>query len=119
MAFTDRGFQQAMSVGIDSTTRYISLHLNNDNELSGHGYARKSISPSQMTVSNSGVITGPANFQLYIASDDAAQRAQKLAIYDASTGGNQLVEPETISSPIPAAPTNGQALQMTITLSPE
>ena len=51
MALTNRGKQQAMSVGIASTTRYISLHLTNNTELSGHGYARKSISPSQMTVS--------------------------------------------------------------------
>ena len=118
MALTNRGKQQAMSVGIASTTRYISLHLTNDSQLSGHGYARKSMSPGQMTVSSAGVITGPANLEIYVASDGSAQRAQKVALYDASTGGNQLFEPQVIDATIPAAPVEGQGFRLTLTLNP-
>ena len=115
--FTNRGLQQAMSVGIASSTRYISLHLTNDTELSGHGYARASISTAQMTVSSAGVITGPSNHEIYTANDGSAQQAQQVALYDAASGGNQLLSPEAITSP-PAAPVNGQAFRLTLTLNP-
>ena len=118
MALTNRGKQQAMSVGIASTTRYISFHLTSNAELSGHGYARKSISAGQMTVSNAGVITGPSNLEIYVASDGSAQRAQRVALYDASTGGNRLFDPEAIDTPIPAAPVEGQGFRFTLTLNP-
>ena len=71
-----------------------------------------------MTVSNAGVITGPTNLEIYVANDDAAQQAQRVALYDASTGGNQLFEPEAIDAPIPNAPVDGQALRFTLTLNP-
>ena len=52
MALTDRGKELAMSVGIASATRYISLHLAAGTELSGHGYARKAVAASEMTVAS-------------------------------------------------------------------
>ena len=41
MAWTDLGKAKVMDEGIDGATRYVSLHLTDDTELSGHGYARK------------------------------------------------------------------------------
>ena len=85
MAFTNRGLQQAMTTGINSTTRYLSLHLTNNTELSGHGYARASITTAQMSASNAGVITGPTNHPIYTANDATAQRAMRVALYDAAS----------------------------------
>ena len=117
MAYTDRGLQQCQSVGMSSTTRYISLHQTNDTELAGHGYARAAITTAQMTVSNAGVITGPTNHPIYTANDATAQRAMRVALYDAASGGNELAEPEAITSP-PAAPVDGQEFRLTLTLNP-
>ena len=114
---TDRGKQQAMSVGIASATRYISFHLTNDTELSGHGYARKSLTAAQQTVSSAGVITGPTDLECWTASDARAQDPSKVALYDALTGGNQLFEPETLTTDV-AAPANGQAVRISLTLNP-
>ena len=118
MAFTNRGLQQAMSVGIASATRYISLHLTNGTELSGHGYVRKSLTTAQMTLSAAGVITGPANLGIYTASDSAAQRAQQCALYDAASSGNQLLQPENLTGTVPAAPVNGQEFRLSLTINP-
>lgn len=117
MPLTNRGKQQAMSVGIASVTRYAAFHLANDNELAGHGYRRKSLTPDQMNVSDTGVITGPQNLEIYQASDANAQRAIKLSLYDAENGGNQLYTPENLNF-APQAPGNGQAFRCTITLNP-
>ena len=118
MAFTDRGKELAMSVGIASATRYISLHLTNGTELAAHGYARKAITAAEMSTSNAGVITGPANFEIYTANDGTAQRAQQNAVYDALTGGSQILEPEALTGTIPAAPVDGQAFRLTLTINP-
>ena len=117
MAFTNKGKELAMKEGIASQTRYISLHLTNNTELSGHGYARKAITSGQMSVASTGVVTGPADLEIYEANDGSAQRAQKVALYDSRTGGNQLLTPEAITSP-PAAPINGQAFALTLTITP-
>ena len=117
MAFTNRGKELAMSVGIKSASRYISLHLANGTELSGHGYARKEITTAQMVVANTGVITGPTNLEIYEANDGSAQQAAKVALYDASSAGNQILEPEDIPSP-PDAPENGQSFRLTLTINP-
>ena len=116
MAFTNRGKQLALSTGIASATRYIALHLANDTELSGHGYSRAALTAAEMTVSAAGVLTGPANKQIYTANDGSAQRAMKVSLYDAATSGNQIAEPEDITSP-PIAPVDGQAFQLSLTLS--
>ena len=118
MAYTDKGLETVQSVGTASATRYISLHLTDDSELSDHGYARKAITAAQMSVATDGVITGPADHPIYTADDDSAQRAQKVALYDAETGGNQLLEPEAIDATIPAAPVDGQEFRLTLTLNP-
>ena len=118
MALTDRGKELAMGVGIASATRYISLHLTNGTELSGHGYARKAITMAEMSVSNAGVITGPANFEIYTADDATAQRAQQCALYDAAAGGGEVFEPEALTGTIPAAPVNGQAFRLSLTMNP-
>ena len=55
---------------------------------------------------------------MYVASDGSAQRAQQVALYDASTGGNQLFEPDAIDATIPAAPVEGQGFRLTLTLNP-
>ena len=117
MAFTDRGKQQAMSVGIASATRYISLHLADGTELNGHGYSRAAITTAQMTVNAAGVITGPANHPVYTANDGAAQRAIQLGLYASSAGADQLMGPENITSP-PAAPVNGQEFRINLTINP-
>ena len=117
MALTNRGKQQAMSVGIASVTRYAAFHLADNSELAGHGYRRKALTPDQMSVSETGVITGPQNLEIYQASDNGAQRAIKLSLYDAQAGGNQLYTPENLN-PAPQAPGNGQAFRCTITLNP-
>lgn len=120
MALTNRGKRYAMEVGIfpdDDTDRYISLHLSDDTELSGHGYARKSINHSQLTVAATGVATGPTNLEIYTASDASAQDADKFALYDAATGGNQIFEPETFSTDV-GAPANGQTVRLTPTFTP-
>ena len=106
-----------MSVGIASATRYIANHLSNGTELSGHGYARKAITAAQMSVSNAGVITGPANLELWTASDGSAQDPDQWAVYDAATGGNQIYEPEDFGTDV-SAPANGQAVRLTPTMNP-
>ena len=118
MALTDRGKQVTMESGLASATRYISLHLANDTELSGHGYARKAITSDEMTVSSTGIITGPNNFGIYTANDGSAQRAQKVGMYDAASAGNQLLEPEALTGTVPAAPVNGQEFRLSLTISP-
>ena len=106
-----------MSVGIASATRYISLHLASGVELSGNGYARRAITTQQMEVSSAGVITGPTNLSIYTGEDGSAQQAAQVALYDADAAGSQIYEPENITSP-PAAPEEGQAFLLTLTLNP-
>lgn len=117
MAFTNKGKEVVMSEGLDSRSRYAALHLTNNTELAGHGYARKELTPAMMAVSATGVIT-VARFEFYTANDASAQRAQKVSIYDAATGGNQLMTPEAIAATIPPAPENGQTLRLALTLNP-
>ena len=117
MALTNRGKQLAMSVGIASATRYISFQLANGTELSGHGYARKSISTAQMTVSSAGVITGPTNLECWTASDASAQNPGQVALHDSLTGGDQIYEPEDLTTDV-AAPASGQSVRLTLTLNP-
>ena len=118
MAWTDLGKAKVMDEGIDGATRYVSLHLTDDTELSGHGYARKAVSTGDITVSaTDGTTTLPTNLSIYTANDGSAQRAQKVGLYNSSSGADQLLEPEAITSP-PAAPISGQELQLTITITP-
>ena len=116
MALTDRGLELAMT-GISIATRYISLHLSNGTELSGHGYARRGITTAQMSVSSAGVITGPTNLEIYTANDDSAQDAAQVGLYDAASGGNQIFTPENLDNDVPA-PVNGQSFRLTLTLNP-
>ena len=116
MALTNEGKRQSM-LGLTSDTRYISLHTADNTELSGNGYARAAITSSQMSVAANGRVTGPANHPVYTANTDTAIQAVKLALYDAATGGNQLLEPENITSP-PPAPVNGQQVQITMAITP-
>ena len=112
MAFTALGKQVVMDEGIDGATRYIALHLSNDTELSGHGYARKAVLASQMTVGTGGVTTLPANLGIFTANDSSAQRAAKVSLYRTVSGSDQLMTPEaitdTVANPLPPAPINGQ-----------
>ena len=101
----------------DDTDRYISLHLADGTELSGHGYARKSINHSQLTVAATGIATGPTDFEIYTASDATAQDADQWALYDASTGGNQIYEPEDFTTDV-GAPGNGQTVRLTPIFNP-
>ena len=117
MAFTNTGKNLAMR-GIAGATRYIALHLADDTELVGHGYARKAITAAEMAVSASGVITGPQNFGIYTANDDTAQQARKVSLYDAANGGNQILEPEALTGDVPAAPVNGQEFRLSLTIDP-
>ena len=115
MALTDRGKRYAMEEGIfpdDDTDRYISFHLSGGTELAAHGYARKSINHSELTVAATGIATGPTNFEIYTASDGSAQDADQWALYDAATGGSQIYEPQDFTTDI-AAPANGQAARLT------
>ena len=98
-------------------SKYIALHGSGDTELSGNGYSRKAVTTSQMTVANTGVVTFPTNLTIYTANSNSAVQALKVSIYDAATGGNQLLTAEAISSP-PAAPGNGQSFQISLTLTP-
>ena len=101
----------------DDTNRFISFHLSSDTELSGHGYARKAINHSSLTVAATGIATGPTNLEIYTASDASAQNADKWALYDALTGGNQIYEPEDFTADV-AAPANGQAVRLTPIFNP-
>ena len=118
MALTDRGKELAMSEGIASATRYISLHLAAGTELSGHGYARKAVAASEMTVASDGAITVSAPIDVYAADDASAQDADQVGLYDAATGGDQIYEPEDLTTDV-GAPGDGQTVQLTaLTLNP-
>lgn len=120
MALTNRGKRYAMEQGVfpdSDTNRFISFHLTNDTELSGHGYARKAINHSQLTVAATGIATGPTNYEIYTANDATAQDANKWALYDALTGGNQIYEPEAFTTDI-AAPASGQTARLTPIFNP-
>lgn len=113
MAYTDLGLQQVQSVGIASVTRYLSMHLANDTELDfDHGYARKAITPSEMTVGADGTITITTPIDVYTADDAAAQNADKIALYRTATGDDQLLEPEALTTDV-GAPVDGQTVRMT------
>ena len=122
MAFTELGKQVVMDEGIDGATRYVALHLANNTELSGHGYARKAVLASQMAVGVGGVTTLPANLSIYTANDGAAQQAQRVSLYRSLSGNDELMTPEAITDttddPLPDAPQNGQTLQLSITFNP-
>lgn len=118
MAFTDTGKVEAMK-GIAALDRYVSLHLSNDTELSGHGYSRKAVSAAvlQAAIGSDGQIS-LSNVDVYTATDGSAQDADKVALYDAATGGNQLMEPETLTTDV-GAPALGQTFRLTtLTLTP-
>ena len=120
MALTNRGKRYAMEQGVfpdSNANRYISLHLSNNNELAGHGYARAAINHAQLTVAATGIATGPTNHEIYTANDATAQDANRWALYDALTGGNQIYEPEDFSTDV-AAPVNGQAVRLTPIFNP-
>ena len=118
MAYTNLGLQQVQSVGIASVTRYLSLHLANDTELAGHGYARRALAPSQMTVSAAGVVTVLTPLDVYTASGATAQDADKAALYRTAAGNDQLMEPENLTTDV-GAPTDGQTFRLTsLTLRP-
>ena len=115
--FSDKGKELAME-GIAAATRYISFHLSGGTELSGHGYARKSITAAQMSVSSAGVLTGPADLECWTASDGSAQNPDQWNLYTALTGGDAILDgPEDLSTDV-AAPVNGQAVTLSITLTP-
>lgn len=117
MAFTDLGKNKIMDEGIDGAPRFISLHLADDSELSGHGYSRSEISITEWTIASDGVATGPTHHPIYTANDDSAQRGMKIGLYNSVAGSDQLMEPEDISNP-PPAPANGQSVQLTVTVNP-
>ena len=118
MAYTDRGKELAQSVGIASATRYVSLHLAAGTELSGHGYARKAITASEMSVGSDGTITVSAPLDVYTATDATAQDADQVGLYDAATGGDQIYEPEDLTTDV-GAPDDGQTFQLSsLTLNP-
>ena len=115
--FSNKGKELAME-GVAVATRYISHHLSDNTELSGHGYARKAITAAQMSVSSAGVLTGPTDFECWTASDGSAQNPDKWNLYTASTGGDAILSaPEGFSTDV-AAPVNGQAVTLSITLTP-
>ena len=117
MALTNEGKKLAMEEGVLNGTRYISLHLSTGTELSGHGYARKAITLNQWTVAANGQAVGPTALDIYTANDGSAQDADQVALYDASTGGNQIFTPETLTTDV-GAPQNGQTFRLTLTLTP-
>ena len=118
MAFTNLGKQKVMEEGLKGAARFISLHLTNNTELSGHGYARKEVAANQMMVSNTGVVTFPANLAIYTATDSSAQRAQKVGLYNSSSGGDALMDPEVLTGTIPPAPERDQEFRLSLTINP-
>ena len=117
MAWTNRGKRYLMEVGLKGATPHITLHVASGTELNGHGYSRKAATPAQISVAADGTVSFPADFEIYTASDASAQDADQWALYDAATGGNQILEPEDLTTDV-AAPANGQALQLTATITP-
>ena len=98
-------------------TRYISLHLANGTELSAHGYARKAVTLSGWTISSTGVAVGATDLEIFTATDASAQDPGQVALYSAATGGSQIYEAEDLTTDV-AAPANGQAVRLTLTLNP-
>ena len=103
--------------GVFGATRYVSLHLASGTELSGHGYSRAAVAPADVSVAADGDATLPANLEIYTADDDSAQVAASANIYDAATGGNAYLDaPGELDAPLPGAPADGQALQVSLTV---
>lgn len=120
MAFTDFAKKLLMDTEhFDANNKFVALASGasgSESELSGHGYTRGTWLTSNMTISNSGVVTGAA-FTIYQANDGSAVQAVAVALFDSASGGNQLTTWERISSP-PAAPVLGQNVNITPTLTP-
>ena len=116
MAWTDYMKKRLMDTeAFNASDKYIAL-ATSSTELSGHGYQRGRWRTSNMNVSAAGVVTG-ARFEIYSATDGSAQRATRIAVFDAASGGNMILGWENISSP-PAAPTQGQAVNVTPSVTP-
>ena len=113
MALTNEGKRLSQASGLWSGTRYVSLHLLNDTELSLGGYSRRSITAADRTISSAGIVTGTTPLQIYIADGANAQVAFKFSVWDASSGGNMLYEVENIDSPPATAPVDMQGFNLT------
>ena len=120
MPYTDEAKRVAQEgPGVFGATRYVSGHLASDTEASGHGYSRTAVAPADVTVAADGTATLPDNLELYTADDDSAQVITKVNIYDALTGGNAYLDaPGELDAPLPGAPADGQALQVSVTVTP-
>ena len=116
MALTNAGKAEIMANGFTANTKYISLHLTNNTELSGHGYARKAWTSGDMTVNaTNGRVTATANFEIYTANDNSAQKAIKVAIYNHATNSaaaNQILTPENLTGTAPEAPILNQTFRL-------
>lgn len=117
MALTNDGKVIIMSEGFAGSTKYISLHLADNTELSGHGYARKAWVTGDMTVNQTnGRVSAPANYEIYTANDGSAQKAAKVGIYSHSasteSGDKQILSPENLAGSAPAAPILNQTFRL-------
>lgn len=114
MALDNPGKHKAMD-GIVLGTVYVALHLSNGNELSGHGYSRKSVAAASWSVSSAGVAS-LSNLDVYTASDGSAQQAAKVSIWNSSTSTTastaRIYAPEDLTT-TPAAPGNGATFRLT------
>lgn len=121
MALTTAGKIQAMQGVFDSSV-YIALFTAGDAELAGNGYSRSEVTTAQSVVNTTtGVVTFPMNHEVYTGTAQHAtegDRATQLAIYDQASGGNQLMEPEDITSPPAEPPIENQAFRVSVTINP-
>lgn len=120
MGLTTAGKVDAMEGVFDSSV-YVALFRGNSELTAGqNGYARSEVTAAQSSVdSSTGVVTFPPNHEIYTGTGTGtAVVATRVAIYDAVTGGNQILEPEDITSPPSAAPVANQAFRMTIRINP-
>ena len=116
MPWTNHG-KVILGTAFAGATRYVALHTANPgatgaNELSGHGYSRGAIAPSQMSVnSTTGQVTTTAAVTIYTPNDSNAQDATHVSFWDAATGGNMLIY-DSDAVPDVAVPANGQPVRL-------
>ena len=122
MALTARGKQVIMDEGIDARVRYIVLALADGTPLNGHGYVPKAVQAADLAPGAGGVVTLPADLEIYVASDANAQRAGQVGLAEDPAGSILLYDYEdiedTVDNPLPAAPGDGQPFRLTLTLNP-
>lgn len=118
MAYNDRG-NERVQLGLKSASLWVALYPSaSGSELSGNGYSRPEATTANITVSSAGVATLPSNMPMYTATSASAVQATHFNIHTHATNDTPIYSTnQAIPSP-PAAPVNGQTLQLSITLNP-